>query len=162
VNGDFWEVRDEDKVRIINSPFAVGGWHAHNGHTDQRSAKTSWVPLGKGEGIVKTQISPAVVFHRLRVRVVEDRSSETLTVNRDTWPGRREFARLGCPITLVLRVGLLTFLNSLYSLPPPNLPILSGSPRDLLLLVQPPISNLEPPKPFNPPPLPFNPYFLLF
>jgi len=40
------------------------------------------VPLDKSEGVVKTQISLAVIFCRLRVRVVEDRSSETLTVNQ--------------------------------------------------------------------------------
>ena len=40
------------------------------------------MPLDKSEGGVKTQNSRAVVFHRLWVRVVEDRSSETLTANQ--------------------------------------------------------------------------------
>jgi hypothetical protein len=40
------------------------------------------VPLDKDEGVVKAQPSGPVVFHRLRVRVVEDRSSEALTVNQ--------------------------------------------------------------------------------
>jgi hypothetical protein len=40
------------------------------------------VALDKSEGVVKTQKFRAVIPHRLRVRVVEDRSSETLTVNQ--------------------------------------------------------------------------------
>jgi hypothetical protein len=46
------------------------------------------VPLDKSEGVVKAQNSGAVVFHRLSVRVVEDRSllaqasCETFTVNQ--------------------------------------------------------------------------------
>jgi hypothetical protein len=51
------------------------------------------VPLDKSEGVVKTQNSCAVVFHRC-VSVVQNRSSETLTVNqlaavltsRGVWP----------------------------------------------------------------------------
>jgi len=40
------------------------------------------VAFDKSEGVVKTQNSRAVVLHRLGVRVVEGRSSETLTVNQ--------------------------------------------------------------------------------
>jgi hypothetical protein len=44
--------------------------------------KVRRVAFDQSEGVVKAQNSPAVVFHRLCVRVVEDRTSETLTVNQ--------------------------------------------------------------------------------
>jgi hypothetical protein len=40
------------------------------------------VPLDKSEGVVKAQNSSAVVFTALLFRVVENRSSETLTANQ--------------------------------------------------------------------------------
>jgi hypothetical protein len=43
--------------------------------------KPSGVAFDQGEGVVKAQNAPAVFFHRVIARVVEDRSSETLTVN---------------------------------------------------------------------------------
>jgi hypothetical protein len=40
------------------------------------------VPLDKGEGVAKAQNSCAVFFTALLLRVMENRSSETLTVNQ--------------------------------------------------------------------------------